>query len=578
MTLHVSLRPDIMFAVCAYITPYSDYVGASLDRKATTGGCQFLGCRLISWQCKKQTVVANSTTEAEYVAASSCYRQVIPKVNAGSRHNITALGNIKVARNKLTAAVKSKNWQWGSTVTSQLDGRKDNRYCEHLLDLQNAKKFNFQSIVIESMVKEFGIMQSKCFGMYPRIKRKDTKISQSSGPTDNVADKAVYKEKDDSLVRFATTATGFYAEVLDLENTRIDQAQEITSLKLRVKKLEKKKGSRTHKLKRLYKVGRSARMISSDEASLGDQEDASKQGRKIDDIDKDVEITLVDETQGRYGDEEMFDTCVHDGDEVLAETEVTVKDVNLSVDEVTLAQALAALKTVSTRPKAKGLVIHEEEQATTPIVSSQQPSQGVKERIEMEKAKANIALKETWDDIQAKIERKEENSLQQNDQKRRGIDHQPELNKGKLFDKAMKMVNTFVDMDTELVKGIEVRAKGSETRAEGSSKRAGEDLQQESTKKQKVDDDKESGELKKCLEDLEVLWSIVKARFKKTEPVNYMDSFLLLNLKTMFEDNGRIVGIKSLHDDLGVTTAQVRVTAAKQNLVLLINSNEKYAK
>ncbi|GJT39967.1 putative ribonuclease H-like domain-containing protein [Tanacetum coccineum] len=55
----------------------SDYAGASLDRKSTTGGCQFLGRRLISWQCKKQTVVANSTTEAEYVAASSCCGQVL---------------------------------------------------------------------------------------------------------------------------------------------------------------------------------------------------------------------------------------------------------------------------------------------------------------------------------------------------------------------------------------------------------------------------------------------------------------------------------------------------------------------
>ncbi|GJX63996.1 putative ribonuclease H-like domain-containing protein [Tanacetum coccineum] len=112
-----SSRPDIMFAVCAcaryqvnpkvshlyavkrifrYLkgqpklglwypkdSPFdlvaytdSDYARASLDRKSTTGGCQFLGCRLISWQCKKQTVVANSTTEAEYVAASSCCRQV----------------------------------------------------------------------------------------------------------------------------------------------------------------------------------------------------------------------------------------------------------------------------------------------------------------------------------------------------------------------------------------------------------------------------------------------------------------------------------------------------------------------
>ncbi|GJV77356.1 putative ribonuclease H-like domain-containing protein [Tanacetum coccineum] len=80
-----SSRPDIMFAVCFWYprdSPFdlvaysdSDYAGASLDRKSTTGGCQFLGCRLISWQCKKQTVVATSSTEAEYVAAASCCRQ-----------------------------------------------------------------------------------------------------------------------------------------------------------------------------------------------------------------------------------------------------------------------------------------------------------------------------------------------------------------------------------------------------------------------------------------------------------------------------------------------------------------------
>nr|GFA67329.1 hypothetical protein [Tanacetum cinerariifolium] len=54
----------------------SDYGGASQDRKSTTGGSQFLGRRLISWQCKKQTIVATSTTEAEYVAAASCCGQV----------------------------------------------------------------------------------------------------------------------------------------------------------------------------------------------------------------------------------------------------------------------------------------------------------------------------------------------------------------------------------------------------------------------------------------------------------------------------------------------------------------------
>nr|GEU32392.1 hypothetical protein [Tanacetum cinerariifolium] len=113
-----SSRPDIMFAVCAcvrfQVTPKashlhaikrifrylkgkphlglwypkdssfdlvaysdSDYARASMDRKSTTRGCQFLRCRLISWQCKKQTVVATSSTKAEYVAAASCCAQVL---------------------------------------------------------------------------------------------------------------------------------------------------------------------------------------------------------------------------------------------------------------------------------------------------------------------------------------------------------------------------------------------------------------------------------------------------------------------------------------------------------------------
>nr|GEU71976.1 hypothetical protein [Tanacetum cinerariifolium] len=65
---------DSLFNLVAYSD--SDYAGASLDRKSTTGGCQFLGCRLISWKCKKQTVVATSSIEAEYIAVVSCCAQV----------------------------------------------------------------------------------------------------------------------------------------------------------------------------------------------------------------------------------------------------------------------------------------------------------------------------------------------------------------------------------------------------------------------------------------------------------------------------------------------------------------------
>nr|GEV04468.1 copia protein [Tanacetum cinerariifolium] len=66
---------DSPFDLVAYSN--SDYAGASLDRKSTTGGCQFYGCRLIFWQCKKQTVMATLSTEAEYVAATSFCAQVL---------------------------------------------------------------------------------------------------------------------------------------------------------------------------------------------------------------------------------------------------------------------------------------------------------------------------------------------------------------------------------------------------------------------------------------------------------------------------------------------------------------------
>nr|GEV98300.1 hypothetical protein [Tanacetum cinerariifolium] len=66
----------------------SDYAGANKDRKSTTGGCQFLGRRLISWQCKKQTIMATSSTEAEYVAAANCCAQTL---NPNSTSSMAAL-------------------------------------------------------------------------------------------------------------------------------------------------------------------------------------------------------------------------------------------------------------------------------------------------------------------------------------------------------------------------------------------------------------------------------------------------------------------------------------------------------
>ncbi|GKD21550.1 hypothetical protein Tco_1223253, partial [Tanacetum coccineum] len=105
------------------------------------------------------------------------------------------------------------------------------------------------------------------------------------------------------------------------QTRRTTQHNEIASLKRRAKKLEKKNRLRTHRLKRLYKVGLTTRVESSDnEESLG--EDASKQGM-IDAIDADEEITLV---SVQNVDEEIFDVNVLDGKEVfVVEQEVALK-------------------------------------------------------------------------------------------------------------------------------------------------------------------------------------------------------------------------------------------------------------
>ncbi|GJX88016.1 hypothetical protein Tco_0340030, partial [Tanacetum coccineum] len=312
--------------------------------------------------------------------------------------------------------------------------------------------------------------------------------------------------------------TNLQQRVLNLEKTKTTQAEENVSLKRRVKKLEQKKRLRTHKLKRLRKVGATARVESSDDESLSD--DASKQGR-IDAIDADDDITLV----SAVGDKVST---------VGAATTVSVATTTTAatVDEITLAQALQELK--STNPKVKGIVFREpgESKFTTTISSqqlqgksqSQDKGKGImieehvntlskkdqlkldeeialklqeeideEERIasaEEEKIdEANIA----WDDIQEKIDADYQlaERLQAEEQEQFTIEEKATLFKKlleqrrkhfaakrhkdlkskdfdsikELFDKALKRVNMFVDFRTELV--------------EGSSKRAGTQLEQE---------------------------------------------------------------------------------------------------
>ncbi|GKB36411.1 hypothetical protein Tco_0881353, partial [Tanacetum coccineum] len=296
-------------------------------------------------------------------------------------------------------------------------------------------------------------------------------------------------------------------------------------------------------------------------------------GRKIADLDADAEVTLIDETQERNDEDLMFDTGVLNGDEVFVETKepvvsaatntssipvsaadlvttagevVTTTSVEIP-EELTLAQTLMEIKSTkpkvvttaattittaaaSTRPKAKGIVFHDQEEqahASTQIVSPAQPSN-------KDKGKGKMV--------------EPENTLKKKDQ---------------------------IALDEELALRLHAEEQAySVTRTEGSSKRAGDKLESDKSKKQKIDehveaekdDEQEEVEIKKHIEivkdddvaidaiplatkppmiveykinidreDLETLWKLVKAKHGNTRPEEDYERILWGDLKVMFE-------------------------------------------
>nr|GEY93829.1 hypothetical protein [Tanacetum cinerariifolium] len=308
-------------------------------------------------------------------------------------------------------------------------------------------------------------------------KRKTTKVPQPSESTDIAADEAVHKEgvtvwRQDTMgdtfahtrykrvskmssdlllagvnipqsdedrqkhIELMKICTTLQKKVLGLEDelkrTKTAQQTKIDGLERRVKKLEKKHMSRTHKLKRLYKVGLTAKVISSSDDKALDKEDTSKQ-EKIDEIDADEDIALV----STHDDVSTQDNIVQDegiedvGEEEVVEVVTTAKmliDILVSTAEtiVTTAPTTTAGSTktnieVTQALKRKGVMIQEPEETTkTKTTSSQQPQvqeklqAGMQAKIDEEnrlereiaqkEQEENEALINTWDDIQAKID------------------------------------------------------------------------------------------------------------------------------------------------------------------------------
>ncbi|GJX15601.1 hypothetical protein Tco_0216433 [Tanacetum coccineum] len=198
-----------------------------------------------------------------------------------------------------------------------------------------------------------------------------------------VTDEAIHKELGDSLVRAATTASSLEAE---------QDSAKVESF--------------------------------GDEEDFG--EDASKQGRRINAIDADEDITLVNVQDDV--DNEMFDVDALNGEEVFfagqnenvlekvvdaAQVSTAATTITITTEEITLAQTLEALKTSKPKDKGKGIMIEEPVKPMKKkdlirldeeVALKLQAQFDEEERLAREKDEANVALTGEWDDIQAKIE------------------------------------------------------------------------------------------------------------------------------------------------------------------------------
>nr|GEV99997.1 hypothetical protein [Tanacetum cinerariifolium] len=222
---------------------------------------------------------------------------------------------------------------------------------------------------------------------------------------------------------------------------------------------------------------------SRDEARLG--EDASKQERRIDAINADVDITLVSIHDD--ADKEMFDvdTLVVDA----AQVSIAATTITITTEEITLAQALKALKTQGERDCFSRARFQAHEQKELSNAEKAILFQQLLEKRRMHFAAKRAKEKRNKPPTQAqqrKIMRtylKNMEGYKLKDLKLKKFDSIQEM-----FDKAFKRLNAFEDFRIELV--------------EGKEKRAGEELIQEITKKQNVEDDKEKAELKQLMETI----------------------------------------------------------------------------
>nr|GEU75684.1 putative polyprotein [Tanacetum cinerariifolium] len=476
-------RPDIMFAICAYSrdSPFdleaysdSDYAGANLDRKSKPGGCQFLGRRLISWQYKKQTIVATSTTEAEYVAAAHYCGQA--KLYAAGRKVSTAepklvlLVTVTAVRVPSPQSISMADLKFVDqyNMVACLEKTEENVEFHHIVDFLSTCSINY-ALTNQALRNHIRGVDAQT--------RFETASKRSSDPS--LSTGHIVRSREDRMEQ-ETNLTNFvpptphdsplsrgHTPRSDEDYSRFgDQKVAKESEKIRKEAKGKNSGMK------LFKI------------------DTSKK--------KTLDVNVV-ELVSTVGDAVNAASVISDVSTAGPSTS-TAEDI-FKDKMTTMTDTLMAIR--RTRPRTTSVVIHDVEEepkraTPPPTVQSQDREQRiVKEKATEQKAK-DAALIEHMEDVQARIDTDAllAERLQQEEREQFTVDEQDRMLVDLIAERKreQKWINKFVPMDSEEV-------NDSEQQAEGSKKISRVDHDKESIKKQKLEeDDAKKEELRACLD------------------------------------------------------------------------------
>nr|GEV93003.1 reverse transcriptase domain-containing protein [Tanacetum cinerariifolium] len=597
---------DSPFNIVAYSD--SDYAGASLDRKSTTGGCQFLGCRLISWQCKKQTVVATSSTEAEYVApanASEGFDQILDFLNASAiQYALTINPNIYVSCIKqFWSSISVKKTNDVVRLQALIDQKKviiTEDTVRQALQLDNAESIDclpneeiFTELARMGVGKGFSEVETPLFeGMLVPQQATDdvanvatnviddvvvedaaepTQPSPTSPPPQELSSTSQVAPTPPPSPIALPSSPPQQPRVENLEQDKIAQALEITKLKQRVRRLEKRNKVKASGLKRLKKVGTAQMIESSAETDVAEKDV---------EVSKDAEVEKNADVQGRLEESQaqVYHIVPEHADKVLSMQDDEPEPTKLKkvIEVVTTAKLMTEVVTAAATTAAS-------------TITAAHSAARKRKRVKRKGKEDNVVLR-----YQA-LKRKPQTEAQARKNMmvylKNMAGFKMDYFKGMNYDAIHLIFEKYFNSNVALLEKSKQQLEKEESRA---LKRQGESFEEKAAKKQKLDEKVE--ELKKHLqivpndddnvyieatplalkvpivdyeihlennkpyykiiradgshqlflsflsllrnfdrEDLEILWHIVQERFASSKPKNSSDDFLLTTLKAMSE-------------------------------------------